>query len=161
MAASPDTTRSFDSLRAAALRSPWRFVAVAALAANAAIHAYLTPMHLEEAPYIGWLFVALSVACVVAAGALLVRDNPAVWVASGAVSLLALGAFVASRTVGLPQIADEVGEWSDPLGTATIVVEVVTVAAAAAAVALGVQRRRPVLERVDDAARPATLSTSR
>lgn len=113
-----------------AVRSPWRWSAALFLVANAAIHFALTPEHLEEAPYIGVLFIALSVACVVLAIGIVAVDSAAVWIATGAVSLAGLAALVASRTIGLPQIADEVGNWSDPWGTATILVEVAAIALA-------------------------------
>lgn len=113
-----------------AIRSPWRWSAALFLVANAAIHFALTPEHLEEASYIGVLFIVLSVACVVLAIGVVTVDSAAVWAATGALSLAGLAAFVTSRTIGLPQIADEVGNWSDPWGTATILVEVAAIALA-------------------------------
>jgi hypothetical protein len=110
-----------------AIRSPWRLPAAACLLVNGGIHLDLTPTHLQEAPYIGVLFLLLSLICITLAAALLVRDTPLVWLAAGAVSLPALTAFVISRTMGLPQIGDEIGNWADPLGHATMVVECVTV----------------------------------
>jgi hypothetical protein len=112
--------------------SPLRWPAALFLLVNAGIHLYLTPMHLVEAPYIGFSFIALSAACIVLAGLLLFRDAPIVWIACGLVSLLGLVAFLLSRTIGLPQIQDDVGNWSDPLGYPTIVVETLTVITAAA-----------------------------
>lgn len=109
-------------------RSPWRWLTAYSLLINAAIHLILTPMHLEEAPYVGVLFVLLSAACLLLAGALALFDTPAVWAATGSVSLLGLLAFLASRTIGLPQLADDVGNWSDPYGWLTIVVETLAVA---------------------------------
>lgn len=121
-----------------AIHSPWRFAAAAFLLLNAAVHIPLVPEHLEEAPYIGVLFIALSVVCVVLAVLVLVRDSLLVWVAAGGVSLLALLAFVASRTVGLPQIGDDIGNWTEPLGFPTLVAEIVTIA-----VTVGVLAHRP------------------
>jgi hypothetical protein len=113
-----------------AIHSPWRWVAALALVANAYIHIELTPHHLMEAQYIGVLFIVLSVACIVLTAGLLFFDNVVVWGATGLVSVAGLAAFVASRMIGLPLITDEIGYWSDPWGTATMVVEVVAIAVA-------------------------------
>ncbi|MEO6944520.1 MAG: hypothetical protein ABI053_07400 [Lacisediminihabitans sp.] len=106
------------------------------LLANAVIHLYLAPMHLMEAPYIGVLFIMLSAACIVLAALLAVHDNAVVWTVTGAVSLLALIAFVVSRTVGLPQIGDDIGNWTEPLGYPNMVIEVLTIAVAVVAMKL-------------------------
>lgn len=110
------------------LLSPWRWLAAYALLINAAIHLQLTPMHLEEAPYVGVLFVLLSLGCLVLGGLLVLADSTPVWGAAGGISLLALAAFIASRTVGLPQMADDIGDWSDPYGRLNVAVEVLSVA---------------------------------
>jgi hypothetical protein len=117
-----------------AIRSPWRLPAAACLLVNAGIHVDLAPMHLQEAPYIGVLFILLSLACIILAATLLVFDAAPVWLAAGAVSLLGLAAFVVSRTIGLPQIEDDMGNWTDPLGWATMVVECLAVLLAAVVV---------------------------
>jgi hypothetical protein len=113
------------------LASPLRWVAVVMLLATAGTHVPLIPEHLEEAPYVGALFIALSVASVLLAVLLVRWDSPLVWSTSGAMTLLALAAFVASRTVGLPQIGDDIGNWSDPLGYPAVAVEALVTAAAA------------------------------
>ena len=113
--------------------SPWRWSASVFLLANAAIHFYLAPMHLMEAPYIGVLFIALSSACIVLAVLLTFLDNGAVWAAAGALSLVATIAFLTSRTVGLPQLDDDIGNWTEPLGYLNLVVEILTITVALAA----------------------------
>ena len=113
------------------LASPLRWVAVVMLLGTAGTHVPLIPMHLEEAPYVGALFIALSVASVGLAVLLVRWDTPLVWAVSGAMTLLALVAFFASRTVGLPQIGDDIGNWTDPLGYPAVAVEALVTAAAA------------------------------
>lgn len=112
------------------MHSSWRWPVAVFLLANAAIHLYLAPMHLMEAPYIGALFIALSVACIILAPALAFVDSPLVWAGVGATGLLALIAFFVSRTLGLPQIEDDIGNWTEPLGNLTIAVEALTIAGA-------------------------------
>ena len=110
--------------------SPSQWAASALLVVAAATHIPLIQDHLEEAPYVGWLFIALSVVCLVLAVAILFVDSPGVWVVSGAVCLAAVVGFLASRTVGLPQIGDDVGNWTEPLGFPAVLSEVLMVALA-------------------------------
>jgi hypothetical protein len=113
------------------LASPLRWVAIVMLLGTAGTHIPLISDHLEEAPYVGVLFIALSVASVVLAVLLVRWDSALAWYASGAMTLLALVGFFASRTVGLPQISDDIGNWSEPLGYPAVAVEALVTAAAA------------------------------
>lgn len=109
-------------------RSPWRWPAAATGLVIVAAHIPVTPMHLSEAPYIGWSFVALEVAMAVLAVALLLRDTPLVWLAAGVVPTLAIAAYALTRSVAMPQIADDVGNWTEPLGVVSVLAEAVLVA---------------------------------
>jgi hypothetical protein len=111
-------------------RSPSQWCASFLLLVAAGTHIPLIQVHLEEAPYVGWLFIALSIVCIALAIAILFVDNVGVWALSGAVCLAAVVAFLASRTVGLPQIRDDVGNWTDPLGIPAVASEVLMVALA-------------------------------
>jgi hypothetical protein len=115
------------------LQSPWRWPAIVLLLVTAGTHLPLVPMHLEEAPYVGALFIALTVASLVLAGLLVARDTSLVWVATGAMTALAVVAFLWSRTVGLPQIGDDIGNWGEPLGFPALGSEIVATAVAAVA----------------------------
>jgi hypothetical protein len=110
--------------------SPAQWTASFLLLVAAGTHIPLIRDHLEEAPYIGWLFILLSAVCIVLAVAILFVDSPGVWVISGAVCLAAVVGFLASRTIGLPQIGDDVGNWTDPLGFPAVASEVLMVALA-------------------------------
>lgn len=102
-----------------ALRYPTAALAVAA----GLVHVPVTPDHLVEAPYVGVLFIALTVSSLLLAGLLLLADSPAAWVLSGVTCGLAVVAYVASRSVALPQMADDVGNWLEPLGMAALLTE--------------------------------------
>ncbi len=108
-------------------RSPGQWCASFLLLVAAGTHIPLIQDHLEEAPYVGWLFIALTVVCLVLAVAILFVDKPGVWILSGAVCLAAVVAFLASRTVGLPQIGDDVGNWTEPLGIPAVASEALMV----------------------------------
>lgn len=114
--------------RPAALQgSPLRWPVALSLLINAGIHLNLAPTHLSEAPYIGVGFIALGVTSAVLAVALVAVDSVATWTAAGLVSLFGLIGFVASRTVGLPLIGDDIGNWTEPLGYPTMVTEFLVV----------------------------------
>jgi hypothetical protein len=89
--------------------------------------------HLDEAPYMGALFIVLTIACAILAAALLVRDSRAVyWLAVLTCGLALLG-YAATRLVEFPMLSDDVGNWLEPLGVVSITSESVAVAAALAA----------------------------
>ena len=127
MPAGSATTAATDSAppttRWGALGSRLRFpVAVLAVVAGLA-HVPVTPAHLNEAPYIGVSFLLLTVACVVLAAALLISDRPLIWAVLGVSCLLAVLAYVVSRTTGLPLIEDDIGQWFETLGVVSVVTE--------------------------------------
>jgi hypothetical protein len=104
----------------------WRWPAAAALSATAAIHMTLVPEHLREAPYAGALFIALSAAALATAILLSATDHELVWLAGVAISLGALVAYFISRSVGLPSMSDDIGDWANPLGLAAVACETLT-----------------------------------
>lgn len=103
-----------------------RRLAAVALVVTAAIHVALVPSHLREAPYAGALFIALSVTALTFAVLLATSDHW--WVCLGAVGLsaTALLAYAASRSLGLPSLNDDVGNWLNPLGVAAALSETAT-----------------------------------
>ena len=121
------------------LHSAWRCPAAALLLLNAAVHVLLIRGHLEEAPYIGVLFILLSAACIALCAAVMIVDTAAIWATIGVVSVLALAAFLISRTVGLPQIGDDIGNWTEPLGYPAVAAEALS--AVVATVVLSGSRR--------------------
>lgn len=91
---------------------PVRLVAALMLAAEIAIHLYLTPEHLEEMPYIGVGFVVAAALCAVAL-VLVLRDRRAGWLLGASVCAGMAGLFVVSRVVGLPDYHEE---WTSDRG---------------------------------------------
>lgn len=114
-------TRSDGADRAA----PWRGPLAAASVIAAAAHVPVTGEHLEEALYIGVLFIALEVVSVALAVVVLLRPSRAVYGTIAVVGALAVAALVVSRTIGLPLIQDDIGNWTEPLATVSIVAEAV------------------------------------
>jgi hypothetical protein len=120
-----------------ALTSRLRYPAALLAVVAGLAHVPVTPDHLNEAKYIGILFLALTIVCVVLAALLLVWDSPIVWAALGGACLLAVLAFVLSRTVGLPLISDDIGNWTERLGVVSVLTETGVAILAAAALVKG------------------------
>lgn len=91
-----------------------RRVAAACAVVAAASHLPLIGRHLHEAPYIGWSFAVLAVVSVAIALALLARDDRRIWVTIAVLYSAAVLVYLVSRTVGLPQISDDIGNWTEP-----------------------------------------------
>jgi hypothetical protein len=115
-------------MRSPPLRSDWRWPAAALLAQIAAIHIALISQHLREAPYAAGLFIALSAASLAVAARMLYRDDPPVWTAAGGLAAGAIVAYVLSRSIGLPMMSDDIGDWLNPLGVGAVCAEAITVA---------------------------------
>jgi drug/metabolite transporter (DMT)-like permease len=109
-----------------AVNDALRWFAALVCASSAGVHAGLTPEHLRESVPLGLAF-AVSVV-VLAAGALRLRREPsgARWVALALVAVA--GAYLLSRTTGLPVLVPE-PEPVDTLGVLTTSAEVLAAVA--------------------------------
>ncbi|WP_161883167.1 hypothetical protein [Deinococcus alpinitundrae] len=125
----------------APLTSPWRFwPALLLLAGIAFIHFKDIPDKLSETPYLGWLYILLVVGCA-AAGAWLMTERWRWGYLLG--SLISAGAvifYVLTRSVGLPNAKDDIGNWAEPAGIVSLLLE-----AAFIVVALSAGRRAQTL----------------
>jgi hypothetical protein len=112
-----------------------RVVSVAGAIIAAVAHLPPTPAHLREVPYIGLGFVVLTALCLSAAFILATPSMRLAWRPAWTVAIasctVAIIAYVASRTVGLPGMTDDIGHWADPLGLVSVGSETVVVLAAA------------------------------
>jgi hypothetical protein len=108
-----------------------RAVAVVGLAGVALIHVLDAHDTFVQKPYQGWLYVGLIAACLGTAATLIRGSDDRAWLAALLFPLGAFAAFVYSRTVGLPGGADDIGNWWETLGLASLFVEGCVVAVAA------------------------------
>ncbi|WP_170133292.1 hypothetical protein [Arthrobacter livingstonensis] len=123
------------------VKHPLRALPVVALIVAGAAHIPVIPAHLHEAPYIGVLFIVLTAASFVLAAVLALGDVSVAYFSTAAVMALALLAYVVSRTIGLPQIGDDIGNWLEPLGVVSVIAEAT---ACLSAIAIGVKARQQV-----------------
>ena len=118
--------------------SPARWLLGAAATVAAVAHLPVIGEHLAEAPYMGVSFIVLTAACFALAVAALVLDTRAVYAASAATCSLAIIGYAATRLVAFPMLADDVGNWLEPLGVLSVASEAVVVVASL----LGLRRHR-------------------
>ena len=100
-----------------------RAAAVVGLASIGLIHLLDIPGKFTDAPYLGWLYVGLIVGSVGVAAVLIERHDRRAWAAAAAVAVAPLVGYVLTRTVGLPEARDDIGNWAEPLGLASLFVE--------------------------------------
>jgi hypothetical protein len=102
-----------------------RFAVMAAtmLVATAVVHLIDGPGSLDGSFYVGALELALAAACVPLALVLVAEPARAVWIAVASLLSVALGAYLASRTIGLPAATDDIGNWGQTLGIVNVAVE--------------------------------------
>lgn len=106
--------------------------AAAALAAVCVVHMLDGPGSLSDHFYIGALELALAAACAPLAIWLVIRPVRAVWNTALCLNVVAMAAFIASRTVGLPGSTDDIGHWAQVLGVINLAVEAIVIATALA-----------------------------
>src|SRR3954447_24360839 len=107
-----------------------RSVAVVGLAGVALIHLLDSLGKFQETPYMGWMYVGLMLACLGVAAALIHTNRREAWLATLALPASAIVGFTLTRTVGLPQASEDIGNWSEPLGLASLFVEGTLIAVA-------------------------------
>ena len=104
-----------------------RAAAVVALGGVALIHILELQSKLKEVPYLGFGYIALVGASVLAAALLVHSNSRAGWIIGGGAALATLIGFTLTRTVGLPQSTDDIGNWLEPMGLASLFVEGIVV----------------------------------
>lgn len=116
-------------------RRPLRVLAVAALAVVTVIH--VLEFFDAETLALGALFVASAAGTFAGVVLLLARAPRSGWLVGGITSLLTLAAFCVTRTVGIPGVdpSEDIGNWSEPLGMMSLVLEALVVVLAVVALA--------------------------
>ena len=78
---------------------------------------------LDETPYLGGLYIALIVASLAVGMRLIWTCNRRLLVMAAVIAGATFTAFVFSRTTGLPRSSDDIGNWEEPLGLASLFIE--------------------------------------
>jgi len=119
-----DSSRIDHAIAAAVRDGIVRTVAIVGLCAVALIHVLDAPGHFSgPAAYIGWLYLAVIAGSLALAAALVRSGDRRLWAAAGGLAASVIAGFVLSRTTGLPGSSDDIGNWGEQLGMASLVVE--------------------------------------
>jgi LytS/YehU family sensor histidine kinase len=112
-------TRAIVSVESVALP-----VAVAGLAVISTIHGLEVSGKLDETFYIGVMYVLGPIATSALAGALLLtRFSWFGWALAGLISGSTFLGYCLSRTTGLPRANGDIGNWGEPAGVLSLIVE--------------------------------------
>jgi hypothetical protein len=117
-----------DTVAAHQLRTAMREAAVRAttaigLAGIAVIHAVDGVGKWSETRYLFWMYMALIVAALITATGVLFSHSPRWLLAAAGLAASVFAGYVINRTVGLPGATGEIGNWTEPLGLASLLVE--------------------------------------
>ena len=117
------------------------------LAGIALIHLLDSIGKWSETRYLFWMYIALDGRQPRHRRRRPVHPQPLSWLAAAGVAASALVGFVVNRTVGLPNAMDDIGNWTEPLGLASLFVEgaVMAVSLAALAATRSLGRRAPAV----------------
>ena len=100
-----------------------RAIAAVGLAGIGLIHLLDVQGKLEETPYLGWMYIGLIAASLGLAGLLVYTSDRSVWAGTAALASAVIVGYSLSRTTGLPSATDDIGNWTEPLGLASLFVE--------------------------------------
>jgi hypothetical protein len=104
-----------------------RGVGVVLLLGIALIHLLDAVSEVHEHMYVFVLYLLLMTGSLLIAAILLRTDSKSAWSLVTLVAGLTLLGFVLSRTSGLPNFRDDIGNWTEPLGLASMFTEGVAV----------------------------------
>jgi hypothetical protein len=100
-----------------------RAVGVLGLLGVALIHLLDLPSKFHEVPYLGVAYVGLILGTVLTAGVLVRHDSRKAWAVAVGLGAATFAGYAISRTTGMPAAKDDIGNWFEPLGLASLFVE--------------------------------------
>lgn len=100
-----------------------RGAGVVGLGTIALIHLLDLQGKLSETPYLGVAYIAVIVGCIAAAAMLIRGDVRRGWLLGGGLAAATLVGYAINRTMGMPSATEDIGNWLEPLGLASIFVE--------------------------------------
>jgi hypothetical protein len=115
---------------------------IAGLGAIVAIHTSELSGKTEETAYLGFGYLLLIAASIVSIILLAQRDRRG-WMLGGLAAASTLVGFVLTRTTGLPNATDDIGNWTEPLGMASMFVEGAVILLSAYGLGLARAEHRP------------------
>lgn len=100
-----------------------RAVGAVGMAGIGLIHLLDAPGKYTETPYMFWMYIGLMLGSLAVAAELVRTGSRLAWGAAAGLALSAAAGYTLTRTVGLPQADGDIGNWTEPLGLASLWVE--------------------------------------
>ncbi len=100
-----------------------RGVGAIGLGAIALIHLLDLQGKLSETPYLGIAYIGLIIGCIAAAAMLIRGDVRRGWLLGAGLAAATLVGYAINRTLGMPSATDDIGNWLEPLGLASVFIE--------------------------------------
>jgi hypothetical protein len=100
-----------------------RALVAAGLFGIAAVHLDDLPGKMQEVHYLGWAYIGLIATSLVLAELVTTRADRRLMAASAGLSAAVLVGFVINRTIGMPNANDDIGNWTEPLGMISLLIE--------------------------------------
>jgi hypothetical protein len=100
-----------------------RAVGVLGLLGVALVHVLDLPGKFHEVPYLGVAYLLLIVGTIATAAVLIRHDSRRAWMAAVILAGATWLGYALSRTTGLPSATDDVGNWFEALGLASLFIE--------------------------------------
>ncbi len=101
-----------------------RWVTVGLLVIAGLGHVPVIAPHLDEAPYMGVLFILFTVFALASAGALAFKRSAIRYALVGGLCLSAVCVYAATRLVAFPMLSEDVGAWWEPMGVLCVATEI-------------------------------------
>ena len=104
-----------------------RSATIVGLLAIALIHVIDLPGKWSETPYLAYGYIAVIVVSLVLAELISIRRDSKTMYVAALLSIAVVAGFIINRTVGMPGATEDIGNWGEPLGVASLFAEVITV----------------------------------
>ncbi|MDI1289799.1 MAG: twin-arginine translocation signal domain-containing protein [bacterium] len=93
------------------------------LAGIIAVHVMDLPGKMEEVPYVGFMYLGIILAAGFLIHRILAGATRRDFLAAAGLAGAVLVGYVVNRTMGMPGATDDIGNWWEPLGFLSIVIE--------------------------------------
>lgn len=110
----------YDTTRAATMRS---VAVIIGLAGIIAVHAMDLTGKMQEVPYLGFAYLGVIAAAGFLIERIVTRGSRFDFLAAAALAGSVIIGYVVNRTVGMPGAMDDIGNWWEPLGLLSLMVE--------------------------------------
>jgi hypothetical protein len=114
---------SLKSIRTSNRLANRRTLTILGLSGLIVVHFLDLPSKIAEVPYLACAYGAAILAAGILIERIASRDRAIDYLASAALALSVLVAFVINRSVGMPLATDDIGNWLEPLGFLSLFIE--------------------------------------